>query len=82
MRRRDLLALAALALALPAAATAEEEEDCGCSAAKRDSSGRADGLYRRALASEDPQQRRRLLELAVRLDPDHQDARTALAESQ
>lgn len=81
MHRRSLLALAAGLAILPLAARAEEE-DCGCSAAKKNSSGRAQMLYTRALNTKDLERRRRLLELALKIDPEHEGAKAALAESQ
>ncbi len=81
MQRRSVLALVVGLAAWPLAALAEEE-DCGCSAAKKNGSGRAQQLYARALNTKDPQRRRRLLELALKIDPQHEGAKTALAESQ
>ncbi len=84
-QRRSMLALLAGLGAWPLLARAEEraeEEDCGCSPAKSDSSGRANRLYQRALKTEDPQRRQRLLELALKIDPQHQGAKAALAEGE
>ncbi|GAB5471624.1 MAG: hypothetical protein Kilf2KO_46540 [Rhodospirillales bacterium] len=75
--------LAALAAPVGRAAEVEAEpEDCGCSGAKKNLSGRADSLYRRAMAETDLARRQRLLQLALKIDPEHAAAQAALGATQ
>lgn len=90
MHRRFLLSRLALAalvgpgaagvVPLPVWASGEEAGDCGCGGPKSKPAGQAERLYREALTEDDPARRQRLLELALRLDPDHQGARQALSD--
>ncbi|MEO1192268.1 MAG: hypothetical protein AAFY02_10960 [Pseudomonadota bacterium] len=91
MQRRQFLSLCAGAGTLGAALSAAqaetttakpEVEDCGCSPAKTNVNARAERLYQRALAASDPDRRRRLLELALKTDPQHQEALAALDQIQ
>lgn len=75
--RRALLALL-LTLAV-APALAVEEGDCGCGP-KSKPVNRAEHFYQMALASDDPDQKRRLAETALRILPDHAGALALLAE--
>jgi len=75
--RRALLALL-LTLAV-APALAVEAEDCGCGP-KSKPANRAEQFYQMALASDDPDQKRRLAETALRILPDHAGALELLAE--
>jgi len=80
LQRRAALSLIAGLTLLPLAAAADDA-DCGCGGPKSDKTGRAETLYRQALAEEDLARRLRLLELASRLDPDHPGVQAALADT-
>ena len=75
--RRALLALLFATVALPAWAV--EDQDCGCGP-KSKPVNRAEHFYQMALASDDPDQKRRLAETALRILPDHAGALALLAE--
>jgi hypothetical protein len=74
--RRALLALILTALAAPALG----EESCGCGGPKSKPSTLADHYYQLALAASDPDRKRRLAELVLRIIPDHPGALKILAE--
>ena len=75
MQRRTFLAGLCALLAVPTA----RAEDCGCGP-KANPRARADQLYAMALLSDDPEKQRRLVELALKVYPEHEGARTLLAE--
>lgn len=72
------LILAAL-LTLPAAAAFGA--DCGCGGPKADPKNHANQLYNMALATDDPEKRKRLAQTILRIDPEHAGAKAILAES-
>lgn len=75
--RRGLLALLLLLAAAPAMAA--QDEDCGCGP-KAKPANRAEHFYQLALATDDPAQKRRLAETALRIVPDHPGALKLLEE--
>jgi hypothetical protein len=75
--RRALLALL-LTLAI-APALAVEDQDCGCGP-KSKPANRAEHFYQMALAADDPDQKRRLAETALRILPDHAGALALLEQ--
>jgi hypothetical protein len=74
------LVLAAL-LSLPALSATAETEYCGCGGPKSNPKNRANQLYSLALASDDPDKRKRLAETILRIDPTHEGAKALLAET-
>jgi hypothetical protein len=74
------IVLAAL-LSLPALSATAETEDCGCAGPKSNPKNRANQLYSLALASDDPEKRKRLAETILRIDPTHEGAKAMLAQS-
>lgn len=68
-------------LLLPGAAFAAGTEDCGCGGPKSNPKNRANQLYNMALATDDPDKRKRLAETILRIDPTHEGAKALLAES-
>lgn len=76
--RRLFLTGLLVAAALPAAAGTE---DCGCGGPKSNPKNRANALYAMAIASDDPDKRKRLAETILRIDPTHEGAKAILAES-
>jgi hypothetical protein len=73
------IVLAAL-LSLPALSAAAAD-DCGCGGPKSNPKNRANQLYSLALASDDPDKRKRLAETILRIDPTHEGAKALLAEA-
>lgn len=73
------LFLASLVMLPAAAAAAAEAEDCGCGGPKSNPKNRANQLYNMALLSDDPDQRKRLAETILRIDPTHEGAKALLA---
>lgn len=59
--------------------SAVESEDCGCGP-KSKPQNRAEHFYQMALAADDPDQQRRLAELALRIWPGHAGAAELLAD--
>jgi hypothetical protein len=75
-RRIVLAALLSLPV-LPVAAA----DDCSCGGPKSNPKNRANQLYSLALASDDPDKRKRLAETILRIDPTHEGAKALLAET-